>query len=87
MGEIIWRGMTRAQLDAAYNNTAAVLNSAGKAKGHVRFTPNSGHVQCTSPCLLCAISGHHAGLSATATYASWGDFSWPSRSISGARND
>ena len=30
MDEIIWRGMTRAQLDAAYNNTAAVRNSAGK---------------------------------------------------------
>jgi arylformamidase len=30
MGEIIWRGMTRAQLDAAYNNTAAVRNSADK---------------------------------------------------------
>src|SRR5215469_11340915 len=30
MDEIIWRGMTRAQLDAAYNNTAAVQNSADK---------------------------------------------------------
>jgi arylformamidase len=30
MDEIIWRGMTRAQLDAAYNNTAAVRNSANK---------------------------------------------------------
>ena len=28
MNEIVWRGMTRAQLDAAYNNTAAVKNSA-----------------------------------------------------------
>jgi len=28
--EIIWRGMTRAQLDAAYNNTAAVKNSTEK---------------------------------------------------------
>jgi hypothetical protein len=28
------------------------------AKGHVRFTPNSGHLQRTSPCLLCANSGH-----------------------------
>ena len=24
----------------------------------VRFTPESGHVQCTSACLRCAISGH-----------------------------
>lgn len=30
MDEIIWRGMTRAQLDAAYNNGAAVKNSADK---------------------------------------------------------
>ena len=27
------------------------------AKGHVRFTPESGHVQCTSPCPLSANSG------------------------------
>jgi hypothetical protein len=25
---------------------------------HVRFTPESGHVQCSSSCLLWAISGH-----------------------------
>lgn len=30
MDEIIWRGMTRAQLDAAYNNGAAVKSSADK---------------------------------------------------------
>ncbi|HLL26549.1 MAG TPA: alpha/beta hydrolase [Xanthobacteraceae bacterium] len=30
MDEIIWRGMNRPQLDAAYNNTAAVANSAAK---------------------------------------------------------
>ena len=28
------------------------------AAGHVRFTPESGHVRCTSPCLLWANSGH-----------------------------
>ena len=28
------------------------------AKDHVRFTPKSGHVHCTSPCLLRANSGH-----------------------------
>lgn len=28
MEEIVWRGMTRAQLDAAYNNSAAVKDSA-----------------------------------------------------------
>src|SRR6516164_9318109 len=28
------------------------------AKGHVRFTPKSGHVRCNGPCLLWANSGH-----------------------------
>jgi hypothetical protein len=28
------------------------------AKGHVRFTPKSGHVQCNEGCLLWANSGH-----------------------------
>ena len=27
-------------------------------QGHVCFTPESGHVQCTSLCLLWAKSGH-----------------------------
>jgi hypothetical protein len=26
--------------------------------GNVRFTPESGHVQCNSVCPLCAKSGH-----------------------------
>ena len=30
------------------------------AKGHVRFTPESGHVRCNSGCPLCANSGHVA---------------------------
>jgi acetyl esterase/lipase len=30
MDEFVWRGMTRAQLDAAYNNSAAVKNSGDK---------------------------------------------------------
>ena len=32
---------------------------------YVRFTPNSGHVQYISPCLLCANSGHRAVQSIT----------------------
>ena len=32
------------------------------AHGDVRFTPESGHVQCTRPCPLCANSGHFARL-------------------------
>ena len=31
------------------------------AKRHVRFTPESGHVQCTRVCPLCANSGHVMG--------------------------
>jgi arylformamidase len=30
MGPVVWRGMTRSELDAAYNNSAAVGNSAEK---------------------------------------------------------
>ena len=32
------------------------------AKGHVRFTPKSGHVRCTGRCPLSANSGHRANL-------------------------
>jgi hypothetical protein len=32
------------------------------ANRHVRFTPESGHLQCTSPCPLRANSGHCAEL-------------------------
>jgi hypothetical protein len=32
------------------------------AKGHVCFTPKSGHVRCTSLCLLWANSGHARSL-------------------------
>src|SRR4030095_5415327 len=32
---------------------------ADLAKGHVRFTPKSRHVRCTSSCLLWANSGHN----------------------------
>src|SRR5262249_35832527 len=31
---------------------------ATSARGHVCFTPESGHVRCNSPCLLWAKSGH-----------------------------
>ena len=30
MNDVVWRGMTRGELDAAYNNSAAVANSAAK---------------------------------------------------------
>src|SRR5262247_2807223 len=32
----------------------------------VCYTPKSGHVQCTSSCLLWAKSGHHGGVSGAA---------------------
>ena len=32
------------------------------AKRHVRFTPESRHVRCTSSCPLCANSGHSGSI-------------------------
>ena len=49
------------QTCAVQQPMSALLSTATAkrfAKGHVRFTPESGHVQCTSSCLLCANSGH-----------------------------
>jgi hypothetical protein len=40
------------------------------ANGHVCFTPESGHMRCTSRCLLRAKSGHHDHLSAESSGAS-----------------
>ena len=40
--------------DVRFGSKADICN----AKKHVRFTPNSGHVQCNSACPLCANSGH-----------------------------
>src|SRR5262245_21748754 len=53
------------QTCAAQNSMSALHPIAtAKAKipkhGHVRFTPESGHVQCTSTCPLWAKSGHGA---------------------------
>src|SRR5262249_45299963 len=39
--------------DVRFGSKADICN----AKRHVRFTPESGHVQCSSSCLLWAISG------------------------------
>jgi len=35
-----------------------IATAKADSNGHVCFTPNSRHVQCTSPCLLWANSGH-----------------------------
>ena len=43
--------------DVRFGSKADICN----AKRHVRFTPKSGHVQCTGSCLLCANSGHAGG--------------------------
>ena len=40
--------------DVRFGSKADICN----AKRHVRFTPKSGHAQCTRPCPLCANSGH-----------------------------
>src|SRR5437879_6510196 len=49
MDEIVWRGMTRAQLDAAYNNGAAVANSAHKI---AEWTERSARLRATPGLLL-----------------------------------
>src|SRR5262249_19695433 len=41
------------KLDVRFGSEADIC----AAIGHVRFTPKSGHVQCTSRCLLWANSG------------------------------
>ncbi|MGC2220444.1 MAG: hypothetical protein WA645_22685, partial [Pseudolabrys sp.] len=43
--------------DAAYVRFGSNADICA-AKRHVRFTPNSGHVQCNSACPLSANSGH-----------------------------
>ena len=54
MDEIKWRGMTRAQLDAAYNNSAAVKNSAEKLAG---WTARSERMRAENGELLDLIYG------------------------------
>lgn len=49
MSEIVWRGMTRAKLDAAYNNSAAVRNSAEKL---AEWTARSAALRARHPDLL-----------------------------------
>jgi arylformamidase len=47
--EIVWRGMTRDELDAAYNNSAAVANSAAKL---AEWTERSAALRRRHPHLL-----------------------------------
>ena len=47
--DVVWRGMTRAQLDAAYDNRAAVANSAQKA---AEWTERSARLREREPALL-----------------------------------
>jgi hypothetical protein len=49
--ESVWKSGQRYR-----NSTSCVPGRSGSAD--VRFTPESGHVQCNSVCPLCAISGH-----------------------------
>ena len=48
----------KADICAAIRHVRFTPNSDRTAKRHVRSTPESGHVQCTSSCLLWANSGH-----------------------------
>jgi len=43
----------KGQTDVRFGSEADMYS----ARAHVRFTPESGHVQCTRPCLLWAKSG------------------------------
>jgi arylformamidase len=49
MNDIVWRGMTRTELDAAYNNGAAVKNSADKL---AEWTERSSRIRAARPELL-----------------------------------
>ena len=51
------------EVDVRFGSKADICN----AKRHVRFTPNSGHVQCARPCPLCANSGHSVTHSITSS--------------------
>ena len=39
MNDILWRGMTRTELDVAYDNRGAVKNSAAKVAVAIRMAP------------------------------------------------
>ena len=51
-------GVLKGLADVRFGSLADICG----AKGHVCFSPNSGHVQCTSRCPLCANSGHQGPL-------------------------
>jgi len=54
MNPVIWRGMTRAELDAAYNNSAAVHNSAEKI---AEWTSRSAETRARPGALLDVVYG------------------------------
>jgi arylformamidase len=54
MDPIVWRGMTRAELDAAYNNSAAVKNSAEKI---AEWTSRSAETRARPGALLDVVYG------------------------------
>ncbi|HEV2550899.1 MAG TPA: alpha/beta hydrolase [Stellaceae bacterium] len=49
MSDILWRGMTRAELDTAYDNRGAVKNSAAKL---AEWTERSARLRAAHPALL-----------------------------------
>ena len=54
MDPVIWRGMTRAELDAAYNNSAAAENSAEKI---AEWTSRSAKTRARPGALLDVVYG------------------------------
>src|SRR5262245_58215926 len=45
-----------------FGSQADMCSAKTRPKRHVRFTPKSGHVRCTSLCMLWANSGHVASV-------------------------
>src|SRR5262245_869831 len=48
------------RVHAFYYRAPAAKVFSGRAPGHVRFTPESRHVRCTSECRPWAKSGHYS---------------------------
>ena len=56
-----WKGVAKRMgqpCDVRFGSKADICS----AKWHVRFAPNSGHVQCNSACPLSANSGHRSAI-------------------------
>src|SRR5262245_17530785 len=62
-GFYLYQTPTNRLVDVRFGSKADICS----AKRHVRFTPESGHLQCNSPCPPWAKSGHRAAHSITSS--------------------